>query len=61
MNPVHTLPFNIYKIHFSIILHPRLDLPSGAFPSGFLTKTFHAFLLAFMRSTCSINLNLFGH
>jgi hypothetical protein len=34
------------KIHFNIILHFRLCLPSGLFPSGLPTKTLYAPLLS---------------
>jgi len=32
------------KLLFNIILHLRLDLPSGLLPSGFTTKTPHDYL-----------------
>jgi hypothetical protein len=34
MDPVHTMPSHLSKIHFNIVPHLRLDLPSGLFPSG---------------------------
>jgi hypothetical protein len=39
-NPILTS----YLKHISISSHPRLDLSSGLFPSGFPTKIFYAFL-----------------
>jgi hypothetical protein len=46
MNPVHTNPTYFSKIILIISSHLRLVLPSGAFPSGFSTKTLYAFLHA---------------
>jgi hypothetical protein len=42
INPVHTTPSYPHKIHYNIILHLRLGLPSGHFPSDFPTKILHA-------------------
>ena len=39
----HRVP--ILKVHFNIIPHLRLCLPSYVFPSGFLTKTVYPPLL----------------
>ena len=38
--------------------HLRLDLPSGLFPSSFLTKTLYTPLLSPMRATCPVHLIL---
>jgi hypothetical protein len=38
INPVHTTPSYLPKIHLNIILHLRLGLPGGLLPSGFPTK-----------------------
>jgi hypothetical protein len=45
-------PHSLSKIHFNIIHHLRLGLPSDLFPSGFPTKVLHAFLFALIRATC---------
>jgi hypothetical protein len=47
----------ISKIYFNII-HLRLGLPSGLFPSGFPTNILYAFLFSPIRATCSPHLNL---
>ena len=41
LEPVHTPTFHFLKIHFNIIPHLRLGLPSGLFPSGFPSKTMY--------------------
>jgi hypothetical protein len=59
INPVHTTPSYLSKIHFNI--NPpsvRLVLSSGLFPSGFPTRILYAFLLLPMRSTCFTHLIL---
>jgi hypothetical protein len=33
INPIHTLLFNFPNIHLNIILHLRLGISSGLFPS----------------------------
>ena len=43
--PLHTLPFHLLKIHFDIIVHLRLNLPSGLYPSA------HEPAIAAMRAT----------
>ena len=40
-NPVHIPTSHLLEIHPNIIPHLRLGLPSGLFPSGFLTKTLY--------------------
>jgi hypothetical protein len=42
INPVHTTPS---KMYFNIV-HLRLGLPSGLFPSGFPTKILYEFLFS---------------
>jgi hypothetical protein len=44
--PVHVFPSHFLKIHFNIILHLCLGLPSGLFPSNLPTKTLYAPLLS---------------
>lgn len=46
MNPLHTVPFYAFKIHFTASSHLCLSLPSHLFPSDFPTKTLYIFLLA---------------
>jgi hypothetical protein len=53
MNPIQITSFYSSNIHFNIILHLRLGLSSGLFPSGFHTKILYAFLFAPKRATCS--------
>ena len=50
--PVHTPTSHFLKIHVNIILHPRLGLPSGLFPSGFPTKTLYTSLFLPIRIKC---------
>jgi hypothetical protein len=40
-DPVHDLPNHFSRIHFNIIFHVLLTLPSGLPPSGFPTKTLY--------------------
>jgi len=49
-------PSNFLKIRFNIILHLRLDLQSGLFPSGFPTKALYAPVPSPNRATCSAHL-----
>jgi hypothetical protein len=51
MNAVHTLIL-FFKIHFNVILHLGLGLPSGLFPLGFPTKSMYAFTFSLMHATC---------
>jgi hypothetical protein len=50
-NP-HTASF--FKIH-SDTSHLHLCLPSGLFPSGFLTNILHVFFISSMYATCPIH------
>ena len=57
--PTPSSPHNPFlKIHLNIILHLRLGLPSGLFPSGFLTITLCTPLPSSIRATCPAHLNL---
>jgi hypothetical protein len=57
INPVHTTPSHIPKIHFNII-HPPTSWHSSLFPSGFPTKIQHAFILSSIRAICCANVIL---
>jgi hypothetical protein len=46
MNPIHITPCHLSNIHLNIITHLHLGLPSGFFPSFFLTKSIYAFLFS---------------
>jgi hypothetical protein len=39
LHPIPTTPSHFLKVHLNIILHLRLGLPSGLFPSCFPTRT----------------------
>jgi hypothetical protein len=57
MNPVHTV--TLYLRSSSILIpHLHKGLPSVLFPSGFLTKIVHVFLISPLCTTCSIHLVL---
>ena len=56
-HPVPTTPSH-FNIHLNIILHLRLGLPSGLFPSGFPTKTLCTPLPSSIRATCPVHLIL---
>jgi hypothetical protein len=45
INPIHTTPSSLRSI-FILSTHLRLGLPTGLFPSGFLTKVLYAFLFS---------------
>jgi hypothetical protein len=49
INPVHTTPSRLSKIHFNIVHPLRLGIPSGLFPSGFPTNILYAFLFSPIR------------
>jgi hypothetical protein len=55
MHPVHTLPPYFPSI-LIVSSHPRLGFLSGLFLSGFQTKTFYEFLLAYIHATCPAHL-----
>jgi hypothetical protein len=52
MNPIYHLPPYFLKMHIYYILHLRLGLPSGLFPSGFTIKILYAFLVYTMHIAC---------
>jgi hypothetical protein len=41
----HSITFNLFDIHFNIMLQSCLGIPSNLFISGVLTKTWHTFLI----------------
>jgi hypothetical protein len=49
--PAHDLPSYLFKFYFNIILHLRLGLSSGLFPSGYPTKTLYVFLFSSICAT----------
>jgi hypothetical protein len=59
MNPAYNLPFYIFEIHFNVIVHLQLRLPSGLFPSGILYQKLYAFLFTPMRAVYPIHRILF--
>jgi hypothetical protein len=61
MDPVHTLSFCFFNIHFNIIFQCTLQLylPAGLHLSGFPNEVFHAFpLSAFHGAKCLSHLTL---
>jgi hypothetical protein len=54
INPVDTLPFYFFKIHFNIILPPTTSLPVDVFPSVFQPKSCMNFLP--LRASCPVHL-----
>jgi hypothetical protein len=58
VNPLHTRPTNLPKVHLISSSHLRLGLSSGLFPLGFHTKTLYTFLPCPMRATCPAHLIL---
>jgi hypothetical protein len=58
MDPVHTTPTCFSNIHFNIIFHRRLGLPTGLFSPCFPTKNLYVSLLSLMRTACPAHLIL---
>jgi hypothetical protein len=42
--PVYSFPPSSCTIYFNVIVHRRLDLPTGLIPLDFLTKPFNVFI-----------------
>jgi hypothetical protein len=56
INPVHTTPSYLCKIHFNII-HPSTSWSSsGLFPCGFPTNILYEFLFSPIRATCPVHI-----
>jgi hypothetical protein len=51
INPVHTNPLYVSKIHFNIVPHLRVCLPSGLSLSGFPIIILYAFFFSPIRAT----------
>jgi hypothetical protein len=59
VNPFHTSPSHISKIHFQILTsHLHLELPRNLFHSGFPTQTLYEPLLSPTRATSTTHLVL---
>jgi hypothetical protein len=58
IDPVHTTPACLSKIHFKLFTHVRLGLSSGLFPSGFPTNILYAFFFSPTHATCYSHLIL---
>ena len=56
INQVYDSPLQFLNMHFNIIPHLRLGLPSGIFPSNLATKTLYAPHLFPIRATCPAHL-----
>lgn len=54
INPIHWLPFNLFKTCFNIRPWPH----AGLFPSGFLIKFCVHFYPSLISSTCPFHLNI---
>jgi hypothetical protein len=58
IDPIHTTPSYLSKIHFNIV-HPSTSWsPSGLLPSGYPTNILYAFLLSLVRAACPAHLIL---
>jgi hypothetical protein len=58
IDPVHTTPSYLSKIHFNMSTHLHHFLPSSPFPSGFPTNILYAFPFTPIRATCPTHLIL---
>jgi hypothetical protein len=52
IDPIHTIPSYLSKMHFNIVHLRTFGLPSGLFPSGILTNILYAFLFSPIHATC---------
>jgi hypothetical protein len=52
INPVHTIPSYLSKIHLILSTHLCIGLSSGLFPSDFPNKILYAFLFSPVHATC---------
>jgi len=57
MNPVYIMTY-FFKISLILSTHLCLGIPDNLFPSGFATKSFYAFCISSVHTTCPNHLIL---